>query len=188
MLAVARQKAPGITWRRGTAESLPFADHAFDRVVSQFGLMFFDDPVQALAEMARVTRPGGRIAVAVWAGLDATPGYAAVADMLDALFGAEIALAIQAPYALGDPQKLLALFRQAGLGHATLDTLPGQARFASIDAWLYTDIRGWTLADIIDDAGYARLREAAPAWLSRFELPDGAVAFDAPAHVVTVRR
>src|SRR5688500_232640 len=39
MLAVAKQLAPNIEWRQGTAESLPFADGSFDAVVSQFGLM-----------------------------------------------------------------------------------------------------------------------------------------------------
>ena len=41
MLVVARQLAPAVEWRHGTAESLPFPDHSFDAVVSQFGLMFF---------------------------------------------------------------------------------------------------------------------------------------------------
>ena len=66
MLAVARRSAPGIDWREGMAERLPFADGSFDAVVSQFGLMFFEDRRAALAEMWRVVRPGGRLAVAVW--------------------------------------------------------------------------------------------------------------------------
>ena len=43
MLAVAKRLAPGINWQRGLAEALPFADRSFDRVFSQFALMFFDD-------------------------------------------------------------------------------------------------------------------------------------------------
>jgi ubiquinone/menaquinone biosynthesis C-methylase UbiE len=73
MLAVARRKAPGIEWRHGAAESLPFDDAAFDVVVSQFGLMFFQDRTKAIGEMLRVLRPGGRLAVAVWDSLDRTP-------------------------------------------------------------------------------------------------------------------
>ena len=71
-----------------------------------------------------------------------------------------------------------------GVG-SEIRTLPGTARFASLDDWIYTDVKGWTLADRIDDEGYARLRAAAPAKLSRFVQPDGHVAFDAPAHIVT---
>src|SRR5262245_55708684 len=61
MLAVARELGAGIEWRRASAEALPFPDAAFDRVVSQFGLMFFDDREEALLEMGRVTVPDGRV-------------------------------------------------------------------------------------------------------------------------------
>src|SRR5688500_16775452 len=57
MLAVAAQKAPHIDWRQGQAEALPFEDGTFDAVVSQFGLMFFDDRAAAIREMRRVLRP-----------------------------------------------------------------------------------------------------------------------------------
>lgn len=43
MLAVAGRIAPSVDWQLGTAEALPFPDASFDRVVSQFGLMFFVD-------------------------------------------------------------------------------------------------------------------------------------------------
>jgi ubiquinone/menaquinone biosynthesis C-methylase UbiE len=65
MLAVARRMAPGIAWRHGLAEALPFPDGAFDAVICQFGLMFFEDRGKALGEMWRALRPGGRLAVAV---------------------------------------------------------------------------------------------------------------------------
>ena len=74
MLAVARKMNPNITWELGAAESLPYDQESFDRVVSQFGLMFFSDPAQAISEMVRVIRPGGKIGVAVWASLEDTPG------------------------------------------------------------------------------------------------------------------
>ena len=186
MLSVARQKAPDLTWKAGPAESLPFEANSFDRVVSQFGLMFFENPVKAIAEMDRVRRPGGTITVAVWASLEATPGYAAMVEILDELFGPEAARSIQMPYALGDTQKLAGLFRDAGLDDMIIHTVEGKARFDSLETWMYTDIKGWTLADIIDDEGYERLRQYAPRKLSRFVLADGSVEFDAPAHVVTV--
>jgi SAM-dependent methyltransferase len=48
-------------------ETLPFADASFDRVLCGLGLMFFPDEDAALGEMHRVLRPGGRIALSVWA-------------------------------------------------------------------------------------------------------------------------
>ncbi len=186
MLAVARQKAPDITWKVAPAEALPFETGIFDCVVSQFGLMFFENQIEAITEMSRVLRPGGTMAVAVWDSLVATPGYAVVAEVLDKMFGPKAAQSIQAPYSLGDTEKLTSLFAEAGMDDITIHTVTGQARFASIEAWIYTDIKGWTLAGVIDDAGYERLKQYAPQILAQFVLPDGSVAFDAPAHIVTV--
>jgi ubiquinone/menaquinone biosynthesis C-methylase UbiE len=50
----------------GDAESLPFADASFDAVTSVFGAMFAPDHARAAAELLRVCRPGGRIALASW--------------------------------------------------------------------------------------------------------------------------
>lgn len=185
MLAVARQKAPHLEWKIGMAESLPFHHSTFDRVVSQFGLMFFENQVEALLEMSRVLRPGGILGVAVWGRLEETPGYTAVATILAELFGDEIAQSIEMPYSLGDTQLLASLFAQAGMVDVKIQTLMGQARFDSIDAWIYTDIKGWTLADMIDDEQYALLQEVARQRLTQFVLADGSVVFDAPAHIVT---
>ena len=185
MLAVAHTKAPLLSWKTAPAESLPFDNGTFDHVVSQFGLMFFTDQVKALTEMKRVLRPGGCLAVAVWDTLNKTPGYAVVAEILEDLFGQEVANSIQAPYNLGDKQKLASIFAEAGIENITIQTITGQARFSSIDSWIYTDIKGWTLANVISDEEYEILRQVAPSRLSQFVQEDGTVIFDAPAHIVT---
>ena len=51
MLSVAHSINSDIDWRHGSAEALPFADNRFDRVICQYGLMFFPDPMKALQEM-----------------------------------------------------------------------------------------------------------------------------------------
>lgn len=186
MLNVARSKAPEISWRLGAAESLPFEANTYDRVVSQFGLMFFDDPARAIAEMLRVVRPEGKVGIAVWASLDETPGYKVVTKMLHELFGAEVAKSLEAPYSMGDIDGLRMLFSRAGASYIELKTLPGKARFDSVESWIYTDIKGWTLADIINDEEYELLMQEAPKRLSRFVQADGSVEFDAPAHIITV--
>lgn len=68
MLAVgAARRAAGIQWVNGDAQALPFADGAFDAVTISFGLRNVPDPARALAEFARVTRPGGRLVVCEFA-------------------------------------------------------------------------------------------------------------------------
>ena len=55
-----------IEWVEGDAEALPFADASYDRVLSTFGVMFAPDHEQTAAELARVSAPGGAIAIANW--------------------------------------------------------------------------------------------------------------------------
>src|SRR3954468_22941861 len=66
MVAVARARYPEIEFQQGDAERLPFADESFDAVVAAFVVNHLPRPEGALAEFARVLRPGGRVAVAVW--------------------------------------------------------------------------------------------------------------------------
>lgn len=60
----------GVDWRVGSSESLPFPNASFDAVVSTFGAMQISDPGRAARELARVTRHGGRIALATWPSRD----------------------------------------------------------------------------------------------------------------------
>jgi hypothetical protein len=53
---------------------------------------------------------------------------------------------------------------------------------------MFTDIRGWTLSDVIDDAQYEMLLREAEGALRPFLTPEGAVQFNAPAHIVTARK
>jgi len=87
MSALARAVAaerPGASpaWVRCWGDALPFADARFDAVVCKGALDHFDRPEVAIAEMARVTRPGGRVVLAV-ANFESLAGRAARA--LDAL-------------------------------------------------------------------------------------------------------
>lgn len=188
MLAVARRKAAQIDWRQGVAESLPFDDASFDVVVSQFGLMFFEDRRAAIREMIRVLRPGGHLAVAVWDTLANSPGYATMVDLLQRLFGDEAANALRAPYILGDTQQLQDLLANTNLSHLKIETQLGTARFPSIQAWVYTDIKGWVLADVLNDEQIAELLREAEQVLTPYVTEEGTVAFDAPAHIVSARK
>jgi SAM-dependent methyltransferase len=185
MLAVARECAPQIEWRLGQAEALPFAAESFDAVVSQFGLMFFQDRVKAIQEMMRVLRPHRYLAIAVWAALESSPGYLEMVDLLQRLFGDEVAGHLRAPFVLGDVTDLRDLCRAAGIPEAKVSTVIGKAQFPSIQQWVFTEIKGWTLADAIDDAQYALLLAEAEKGLQRYALADGTVSFDSPAHVIT---
>ncbi len=106
-------------------------------------------------------------------------------SLLRRLFGEGTAEGLRAPFNLGDVQRLYTLFEEAGIPDAKVTTHYGTARFPSIESWVYTDLKGWTLADAIDEAQYQLLLKEAQQELGRFVNDQGAVAFAAPAHIVT---
>ena len=63
MLRVGKRRRPDLGFSAGDAMRLPFADDSFDAVTISFGLRNVADPAIALAEMRRVTKPGGRLVV-----------------------------------------------------------------------------------------------------------------------------
>jgi pimeloyl-ACP methyl ester carboxylesterase/SAM-dependent methyltransferase len=190
MLAVAARLAPEIAWHRGTAEDIPFPDASFDVVVSQFGLMFFEDKEKAVREMVRVLAPGGRLAVAVWSPLDDIPAYAAEVDLLRRLAGDRAGEALRLPFAYGDPDQLAALFDGAGVEALAVTTHTGTARFPNVRAMVEPDLRGWLPlmgVELDGDLVDLILDEAETTLIGYSSEPSGFV-FPIPARVVTATR
>ncbi len=61
-----RRGLTNVQFHQCTADSLPFPDNYFDTTVCRLGIMLVPDPLAAVREMLRVTKPGGRLALAVW--------------------------------------------------------------------------------------------------------------------------
>ncbi len=188
MLAVARATAPDVEWRAGRAEALPFDDERFDVVVSQFGLMFFEDRTKAIREMHRVLVPGGRMVVAVFDSLEHNAPYAAMVDVLGQTVGDAAAAALASPFVLGDTAALHELFTAAGATPAGIDTETCTERFASVREMVIADVEGWfPLAGIhLDPPVLEKLVAGAHDALARYVTDDGRVEFEASAHIVTV--
>lgn len=70
MVEATRRAAPGVEVRGGCLPRLPYADGEFDAAVANFVLNHVGRPLDALIELRRITRPGGRVAVTIWQ----TPG------------------------------------------------------------------------------------------------------------------
>ena len=68
-----RRGLTNIKFHQCTADSLPFDSNSFDAVFSRLGVMLFPDPLAALREMLRVTKPEGILALVVWGRSEANP-------------------------------------------------------------------------------------------------------------------
>lgn len=187
MLAVAEQLAPSIGWQQGMAESLPFDSSSFDGVLSQFGLMFFQDRRAAIGEMLRVLRPDGRLAVAVWDLLENSEAYPLEVELLERRAGREAADALRAPFVLGDKVELSSMFIGAGASSVEISTRHGTARFPSIRTMVEADLRGWlpVMGVVLSDDLIETILNDAQQVLSAYVTETGQVEFDSPAHIVT---
>ena len=187
MNAVARRLAPKARFEIAAAEALPFPNNDFDVAICQFGLMFFSDRSKALTEMARVTRSGGRVAVAVFDAWESSPGYCDLIPLIDEVIGSEAAEALKAPFCLGDAQILQELLEAGGLRDARIIKYEGTVHQPSLDHWLDTEIGGWTLATMVDAEQLDVLKTAAKDTLAEYVSEDGTIAFPAPARFAVAR-
>jgi SAM-dependent methyltransferase len=124
---------PRVVFLTGDATALPLARGQIDVVVSGLVLNFLPDPRAAIAELARVARPGGTVAAYVW-------DYAKGMEPIRAFWDAAIELAPAAREAdeavrfpLCDPERLGSLFAEAGLGEVATRDIELEARFRDFD-------------------------------------------------------
>ena len=173
-----------ISWRQGDVAELPFADAGFDAVLCQMALMFFPDQVRALAEMGRVARPGGRVAVCVPASLDDQPAYRLLVDVASRHAGPEALALLGTYWSCGDVATLTGWCAAAGLDVVDTVTQTGTARFASSDDMVATEVEGSPLIERITDEVYAGIRSDAREALAPFVTPAGTLEAPLVCHLV----
>lgn len=188
MLSVARRHSDRIAWIQGDAAALPFGEAAFDAVLCQFALMFFPDRAAVLSQMLRVLKPGGRLAVAVFDRLDNSPGYDRLVPAIGRIVGLEAADALAAPFVLGDAAAVAAMIEAAGGTVDRVEAVTGTVRQPSLDAWLDTEVGGWTISEMVSDDALERLKSEAKGLFAEFVTAEGSVRFRSPAHFLLAHR
>lgn len=130
--AAVRERMPGVDVRSGVAEALPWADNVFDCAAAQLVVHLMADPLAGLAEMARVTRPGGTVAATVW-------DFAGGSSPASAFWRAAREVASSAPAEADLPGAadghLADMLRQAGLGEVESAVLTVSLRLSSFEEW-----------------------------------------------------
>lgn len=190
MIAAAREIEPGIDWLLCGAEALELDDETMDCVVSQFGMMFFQDRKKAAAEMFRVLKPGGSLAIAVWNSVEHNPAYADIISVLQEQVGTAAADALRLPYSLGDPGEVTTALENSGFTDISIDTSEEQARFPSSRHMVEAELRGWLpLFDIfLDEDKIKEVLIESDKTLSRYAAPSGEAVFPTSAHVITAQK
>jgi SAM-dependent methyltransferase len=119
MVQAARRRVPGATVALGDTQTLalrPATGEAFDRIISRFGVMFFDDPVAAFANIRDAAAPGARLTFVCWREGDNpmfTLGVDILADRLETPPAAPDPDA-PGPLAFGNAERVRAILADAG--------------------------------------------------------------------------
>jgi len=135
MIARARSAYPELEFRWADAHELPFADASFDAVLGNLAVMHLSRPERAMAEFARVLRPGGRLALTAWA---APSEHRLVGVFLDALAEAHAVPPADLPrgpdfFRFSDDETLAAALRQQDLASSAGTAIAFVHRFGSPD-------------------------------------------------------
>ncbi len=194
-LATKRAEAAGldaVTFAAGDAQTVIPDEAPFDRLVSRFGVMFFEDPAAAMTNLRAMLAPAGRLDFAVWAPADENPQFTIMGMAARNHFNlAPPAPRSAGPLAFSETAYLESLLRQAGFGMISFTKWTGELPFgwAGMTAEDGADklLQTGSLADMAVDAApavIAAARADMAAMLTAYLRPEG-LRMPASVHLVT---
>lgn len=186
----AEQGVANARFLQADAQVHPFEAAAVDVAISRTGAMFFGDPVAAFANIARALRPGGRVVLLAWQGVEPNEWLRELAGAMAA--GRDLPLppaTAPGPFALSDPDRVRSILTAAGL--TGID-----ATGVSAPMWWGSDVDeshrfaagqlGWMLKGL-DASGRDRALKALRATLQAHLTPDG-IQFASAAWIIRASR
>jgi SAM-dependent methyltransferase len=126
-----------ITTRVMDAEQLDLEDNAFDAVICRLGLMLMPHPQQALREIHRVLKPGGKLAALVWSTAEHNPLFSLSLAIVSRYAG-EAPSGLPNPLSLSGPNVFPQELAQAGFHDVVTQAIPFESHYASLDAFLHS--------------------------------------------------
>lgn len=170
-------------------------ERPYDRLVSRFGVMFFDDPPAAFANLARWLEPGGRFAFAVWGRPSDNPWMTSARDVVARVVEVPRPdLEAPGPFRYADSGKLLALLDEAGFTRLDVrdwrGSLPIGGELPPAEAAHFALSAFSSFGELLARAGDDALHEARRSLTSCYShhQRDGAVRMDAHVRIFTGTR
>ena len=178
--------ADNVEVRQMEAEWLDVTTASFDAILSRWGYMLLADPEAALREARRGLRPGGRIALAVWAPMGENPWIGVIQrELLSRGLASAPEPGTPGMFALAAPGPLEELLAAAGFSGVAVQPLDFTWNAASLDAWWdHTRTVSISLKNVLEQltpAEHYELRDAVDEGYAPFVAEDGSVALPARA-------
>jgi SAM-dependent methyltransferase len=191
LLALARRRAAeadatGCSFMSADVQTDPVEGSPFDVALSQFGVMFFEDPVAAFTNIAGLLRPGGRLGFACWQSLDRNPWFVGpvLAPFVPAPLPAGPGTSPTGPFTLADPDRV-----------TTILTAAGFADVDGVDHELVVEAAGLAVIDEaqlrfmgVPEAEMEGARAVVEVHLARFGEPRGLCRFPLAFQIFTALR
>jgi SAM-dependent methyltransferase len=168
---IARERVPGADFQVGELEALPYEDGSFDVVTGFNAFQYAADPVHAVSEAKRVTRPGGTVVILAWG----RPEDCEAAEYLAALgsFLPAPPPGAPGPFALSEPGSLEKLAEGAGLKPASAAEIRTRWEYPDLETALRGLLSAGPAVKAIAAADEERVAAAATAAIARFRTADG---------------
>ncbi|MBK9169775.1 MAG: methyltransferase domain-containing protein [Bryobacterales bacterium] len=168
---------------RMDAEQLELPDTSMDAVLCALGLMYVPDPLQALREMHRVAKPGGRSVAAVW-GARANCGWAGIFEVVDARVKTEVCPMF---FHLGTGGMLERVFEAAGFTSVQAVRIRTMLEYATPEQACEAAFAGGPVALAYSRFSSEMRLEAHDAYLSTIETYRHGAGYRIPGEFVVVR-
>jgi SAM-dependent methyltransferase len=186
LLAIAAERLPDAELWCGDLSELPFPDADFDAVVGINAFQFAGDPKAALAEAARVTKPGGVVAAGMFAEPERSQSTAIHLAM--AALSPPARDADHAPYALSAPGNLEAALAASGLELSGAGEVALSRHYATVADAVRGLLSSAGATRAVEDVGEQTVRTTIEAALAPFTAADGAVTMRNVFRWVSARR
>jgi SAM-dependent methyltransferase len=193
MLDIARARAAelkisNVEFQIIDAEWIDLPTAHVDGVLARWCYMLLADPETALRETRRVLRPGGRVALAAWAGPEENPWTGVAMEEVLAIAGiAEPDLDAPNMFAFRDPGRIRSLLEATGFTDIAVEHVDLVFRYDGLDTWWDTALEiSTSLGELVGALSPAQrddVRDAIDARLARYVADDGTVALPGRTHV-----